>query len=80
MSFAIFDERYYLANNPDIRTAVSAGTIRSGLEHFQRFGLAEGRVSVSVFYNEQSYLQANPDVAAAVQAGTFKSEIGRAHV
>lgn len=73
MSFAIFDERYYLANNPDVQAAVSAGTFKSGLEHFQIHGQAEGRTSVSPYYDEQSYLQANPDVASAVEAGTFKS-------
>lgn len=73
MSFAIFEEKYYLANNPDVQSAVTAGAFRSGLEHFQRFGLAEGRVSVSTFYDEQTYLQTNSDVAAAVQAGTFRS-------
>lgn len=73
MSFAIFDESYYLSNYPDVAAAVKAGTVASGLQHFQQFGLAEGRVLVSPFYKEESYLQTNPDVAAAVNAGTIKS-------
>lgn len=73
MSFAIFDENYYLANNPDVKAAVDAGTFTSGLQHFQQIGLAEGRVLVSPYYDEQFYLRANPDVATSVSNGTFKS-------
>jgi hypothetical protein len=73
MSFNIFDENFYLDSYPDVKAAVDAGTIQSGLEHFQQYGLAEGRVLVSPFYDEQSYLDTNPDLAAVVQAGTFKS-------
>ncbi|MBE9227217.1 hypothetical protein IQ264_17460 [Phormidium sp. LEGE 05292] len=73
MSFSVFNESFYLAHNPDVQTAVNAGFFSSGLEHFQKFGLAEGRVSVSPFYNEQYYLQKNPDVATAVTSGTFSS-------
>jgi hypothetical protein len=73
MSFAIFDENYYLANNPDVKAAVDEGDFRSGLQHFQQIGLAEGRVSVSPYFNEQIYLQKYPDVAAAVSAGSFSS-------
>ncbi|MFB2837928.1 hypothetical protein [Floridanema evergladense] len=73
MSFSVFNESFYLAHNPDVQTAVKAGFFASGLEHFQKFGLAEGRVSVSPFYNEQYYLQKNPDVTRAVTSGTFRS-------
>lgn len=73
MSFAIFDESYYLANNPDVQAAVNARAFSSGRQHFEQFGLAEGRVSVSPYYNEQFYLRANPDVGAAVAAGALKS-------
>lgn len=73
MSFAIFDENFYLSNYPDVQAAVDAGNFSSGLEHFQQYGLAAGRVVVSPLYNEESYLQTNPDVAAAVAAGAFSS-------
>lgn len=73
MSFAIFDENYYLANNPDVQAAVNAGAFSSGLQHFEQYGLAEGRVSVSPYYNEQLYLQKHPDVAAAVSAEDLSS-------
>ncbi|MBD2098275.1 hypothetical protein H6F90_24710 [Trichocoleus sp. FACHB-591] len=73
MSFDIFDERYYLATNPDVANAVQAGFFSSGLQHFQLFGITEGRVSVSPLYNEGLYLQANPDVANAVATGSLRS-------
>lgn len=73
MSFNIFDENTYLSNNPDVKAAINAKVVSSGLEHFQKYGLAEGRVAVSPYYNEGLYLQKNPDIAAAVQAGQFKS-------
>jgi hypothetical protein len=73
MSFAIFDENYYLANNPDVQAAVAAGIFSSGFQHFEQYGLAEGRVFVSPYYNEQVYLQKYPDVAAAVAAGIYSS-------
>lgn len=66
MSFAVFDEAFYLASYPDVRAAVAAGVYQSGLEHFQQFGLKESRVLVSKFYDEQFYLNTYPDVAAAV--------------
>jgi len=73
MTFAVFEEALYLANNPDVQAAVKAGIFQSGLAHFQQFGLKEGRVIVSPFYNEQFYLQKKPDVAAAVTGGAFTS-------
>jgi hypothetical protein len=73
MSFAIFDENYYLANNPDVKAAVDAGTFSSGRQHFEQYGLAEGRVLVSPYYDEQLYLQKYPDVADVVSAGSFRT-------
>jgi hypothetical protein len=78
-----FDERAYLAANPDVAAAIANGTMDSGLGHFQRHGAGEGRQ----FFDEQAYLAQNPDVAAAVAAGggsgiehyqTFGAHEGRA--
>lgn len=55
MSLAIFDENFYLRNNPDVAAAVRAGTFTSGLQHFQLVGLQEGRTSVSPFWSEIGY-------------------------
>lgn len=73
MSFDIFDESYYLANNPDVQAAVTAGAFSSGRQHFEQYGVAEGRVSVSPYYDEQLYLQKYSDVAAAVSAEDLSS-------
>lgn len=73
MSFAIFDESFYLSSYPDVKAGVDAGIFSSGLQHFQSFGLAEGRVLVSPFYDEKLYLRKYPDVAAAVNARAFSS-------
>lgn len=73
MSLAVFDEAFYQANYSDVKAAVSAGAFKSGLEHFLKFGLAEGRVLVSPFYDEEFYLQQYSDVAAAVSSGSLRS-------
>ena len=39
-----FDERSYLASNPDVASLVGHGGFASGWEHFCRFGENEGRV------------------------------------
>lgn len=41
-----FDEERYLATYPDVAKAVAAGHFQSGLDHFKRHGLREGRFSV----------------------------------
>src|SRR5262249_44131491 len=38
-----FDEDAYLAVNPDVRAAVNAGRLKSGLDHFRAFGMKERR-------------------------------------
>jgi|SRR5580658_823762 SAM-dependent methyltransferase len=38
-----FDERAYLAANPDVAAAVERGNLESGRKHFQAFGYKEGR-------------------------------------
>lgn len=65
-----FDSADYLALNPDIAAAVEAGVFASGLDHYLRYGHAEGRATQ---FDESFYLRANPDVAAAVTAGAFDS-------
>lgn len=75
MSFAIFNEDYYLANYPDVRAAVQARVFSSGLDHFQKAGIAEGRNLISPSFDEATYLGKYPDVAEAVRNGTFKSGV-----
>jgi hypothetical protein len=39
-----FSETEYLEMNPDVRAAVGAGQFKSGREHFEFFGIKEGRI------------------------------------
>ena len=68
----LFDEDFYLNQNPDIAAAVDAGVFVSGYHHFVEFGIAEGR-NPSLLYNEGFYLANNPDVANAVATGVISS-------
>ena len=38
-----FDEMEYLRCNPDVRRAVISGQVKSGLYHYRKVGMAEGR-------------------------------------
>ena len=38
-----FDEQAYLRCNPDVRRAVISGAVKSGLFHYRKVGMAEGR-------------------------------------
>ncbi|HEY9736769.1 MAG TPA: choice-of-anchor I family protein, partial [Trichocoleus sp.] len=69
---ALFDETYYLGQNPDVFQAVSSGVLRSGYDHFAQFGQFEGR-DPSLFFDEDFYLANNPDVGAALGADVFSS-------
>ncbi|MFB2938991.1 hypothetical protein ACE1B6_27375 [Aerosakkonemataceae cyanobacterium BLCC-F154] len=73
MSFAIFNEDYYLSNYPDVKEAVEAEVFESGLAHFRTVGITEGRTLISPAFNEATYLERNPDVAEAVNNGVFQS-------
>lgn len=39
-----FNEADYLAANPDVAAAVAAGQLKSGREHYEKFGKIEGRI------------------------------------
>jgi hypothetical protein len=73
---SLYNEAYYLAQNPDVSTAVGRGIFADGLEHYLRFGQKEKR-SPSSLFDEGDYLSVNPDVGQAVSAGIFSS--GFAH-
>lgn len=68
----LFDEQYYLVQNPDVAAAVASGAFSAGYQHFVQFGVAEGR-DPSILYNEQHYLDTNVDVAQAIQNGGIRS-------
>lgn len=52
----LFDEDYYLANNPDVRTSNTYP-----LAHFMKYGAFEGRFPNPIF-DPVYYLKTNPDV------------------
>lgn len=66
----LYDERYYLNQNPDVAEAVAAGVFASGLEHFLNFGQREGR-DPSALFDTAYYLAQYPDVAEAVAEGAI---------
>lgn len=44
-----FDEKFYLANNPDIAAALASGKLSSALDHFFKSGQFEGRIPSKLF-------------------------------
>lgn len=69
---ALYDEAYYLSQNPDVAAAISNGSLDNGYNHFVSYGQFEGR-NPSRLYNETFYLNHNPSVAVAVAAGSIAS-------
>src|SRR6476469_1881285 len=72
----LFEESFYLANNPDVAQAVQAGIFSSGFQHFVQFGQYELDIpsrAPSPFFDELFYLSNNPDVGEAVRNGAFSS-------
>ncbi len=80
-----FNEQAYLAVNPDVAEAVRLGKMRSGWNHFKKFGHIEGRrqkvaedeLATPENFDEARYLAVNPDVRQAIELGQFLS--ARAH-
>ncbi|MEG4301903.1 calcium-binding protein [Microcoleus sp. D3_18a_C4] len=66
-NYAIFDEQFYLASYPWIKPAIDAGVIKSGREHFEKFGREGGLTKVSRYFDENAYLAGNPDLAPFVR-------------
>ncbi|MFM7448649.1 MAG: DUF4347 domain-containing protein [Leptolyngbyaceae cyanobacterium] len=68
----LFQEAFYLNQNPDVKAAVQSKSFASGYQHYLQFGAREGR-DPSLLFNEQAYRSLNPDVAAAIANGTILS-------
>ena len=43
----LFNEKAYLANNPDVAKAVAQGQFKSGLDHYLQYGRNENRIGVA---------------------------------
>ncbi|HLO47150.1 MAG TPA: calcium-binding protein [Kamptonema sp.] len=76
-NYDIFDEQYYLSQYGFVKDAVAQGLVKSGLEHFQKYGQAAGLTKVSRYFDEDTYLASYPDIAAFVRTvnpnGAFAS-------
>ena len=70
-----WDERLYLAVNQDVANAIAGKLFKSGRDHYDQLGRAEGRKgnAVPADWDETGYLQAHPDVAMAIARGDFIS-------
>ena len=69
-----FDEPGYLALHADVAAAVQAGELRSGLEHFNRYGrFGRRRISLRAVsdWPERLYLAVHPDVIKGLERGVF---------
>ena len=69
----IFDEKAYLEKFADIRTAVKARTIPTGLRHFVTDGYFEGRAPLKYEVDDAWYLKTYPDVALAIKSGKVQN-------
>ena len=67
MNYDIFDEQYYLSQYPWLKPAIDAGIIKSGREHFEKFGQAAGLTKISRYFDEDTYLEGNPDLQPFVR-------------
>ncbi|MDP8933188.1 MAG: calcium-binding protein [Cyanobacteriota bacterium] len=67
MNYDIFDEQYYLSQYPWLKPAIDAGIIKSGREHFEKFGQATGLTKISRYFDEDTYLAQNQDIPPFVR-------------
>jgi len=65
---ADFNETGYLASNPDVAAARTAGDVPNVRLHYLGDGYFEGRSGAAPEVDERWYLRAYPDVAGAVKA------------
>lgn len=77
----VFNETYYLAQNPDVAAAISANLIADAETHFVQHGYSEGR-DPNPYFDISYYLQQNTDVATAginplAHYNTFGEDEGR---
>src|SRR6516225_10659763 len=64
VSQASFDEKNYLDRNPDVKDAVSNGSIANARRHYVGFGYFESRRGGTPAVDEGWYLRSYPDVAS----------------
>jgi hypothetical protein len=73
MTTAHFNEKFYLEQNPDIRSGLGRGNELTAQQHYIGYGYFEGRRGGGPQVDESWYLKTYPDVAAGVRSGAVKS-------
>jgi len=68
-----FNEKGYLAANPDVAVALRQRTISSARDHYINTGYWECRRGATPEVDEQWYRKVNPDVASAIRNKTVAS-------
>lgn len=68
----LYQEKFYLDQNPDVRVAVEVQKCTDGFEHYVRFGQKEQR-NPGLLFDESHYLDFNSDVSSAVLEGELLS-------
>ncbi|NEN88678.1 MAG: calcium-binding protein [Okeania sp. SIO3H1] len=66
----LFDEGFYLFQNPDVVDEIAAGNFSSGLEHFVNVGQFENR-DPNALFDTSFYLEINTDIAVAIEEGVL---------
>ena len=72
-NYDIFDEKYYLSQYPWLKPAIDAGAIKSGREHFEKYGQDIGLTNISRYFDEATYLAGNPDLVPLVYTRNNRS-------
>jgi hypothetical protein len=70
---SVFDEKYYLENNPDVEEAVRKGEIESGAAHYYQTGYFEDKLPKKLLVDEKYYVFGHADIAEAVRSGAIES-------
>lgn len=58
-----FDENWYLTTYPDVKSAVTNGTLESAKQHYVETGYFEGRLPGIGEFDTKKYIEKNPDLA-----------------
>ncbi len=58
-----FDEDWYVATYPDVKTALKKGTLESAKRHYVETGYFEGRLPGLGEFDATTYIQKNSDLA-----------------
>ena len=70
---AVFDESFYLSSYPDVQRVVALGGMKSGLEHFIRFGFSEHRDPL--FVDTEWYVRTYPQAAVELGQGDYEDPV-----